>query len=185
MKFCDINYQRPDFEKEGRAIRKYIETLKHASSGEELKEAYQREQKRSEYLQTMQVLASIRNSIDTRDEFYENEMKVFHREIPRLILLYQEANRVILDSPYKEALKEGMPATLLTDMEIEQTLASEEVVKDMEEEALLCQQYSKLTAVSQIQFQGESCNFYQLLKYMQSPDREVRKGAFGAWGGSL
>ncbi|SCJ25857.1 Oligoendopeptidase F%2C plasmid [uncultured Roseburia sp.] len=181
VKFCDLKYQRPDFKKEEQEIRDYIETLKHVSSGKELKEVYQKEQKRSEYLQTMQVLASIRNSIDTRDEFYENEMKIFHGEIPKIVLLYQEANKVILDSPYREALQEGMPATLLTDMEIEQTLASEEVVKDMEQEALLCQQYSELTAVSQIQFQGESCNFYQLLKYMQSSRREVRKGAFEAW----
>ena len=45
---------------------------------------------------TMQTVASIRNTADTRNEFYEEEMAFFHREVPRLSLLLREADEALL-----------------------------------------------------------------------------------------
>jgi len=50
------------------------------------------------------------------------------------------------------------------------------------EEANLTQQYSKITANASTEFKGETCNFYGLLKAMQSTDRQMQKEAMTAWG---
>ena len=39
----------------------------------------------------------------------------------------------------------------------------------------------KDSAVAVTEFRGEQCNFYGLLKHMESPDRQERKEAFHAW----
>ena len=54
-------------------------------------------------------------------------------------------------------------------------------MEDLIEEANLTQQYSKITANASTEFKGETCNFYGLLKAMQSTDRQMRKEAMTAW----
>ena len=180
-KFCSLRYKRPDFDAQERAARTYIKRLKEASSPEEMREIYLAEQKRCGELDTMQTIASVRSSMDTSDTFYEEELKLFYQRVPKLMLLYQEADRVILASPFRETFAQGLPETLLSDMEINQKLASQAVVEDMAEEAGLKQEYSKISAGCSTVFRGERCNFYGLLKYMQDTDRQTRRDAFAAW----
>lgn len=49
------------------------------------------------------------------------------------------------------------------------------------EEAKLSQEYSKITAQCKCDFDGEECNFYGLLKHLESTDRDERIRAFKAW----
>ena len=42
-------------------------------------------------------------------------------------------------------------------------------------------EYSKIAASCQTDFRGETCNFYGLLKHMESTDREERREAFEKW----
>ena len=42
-------------------------------------------------------------------------------------------------------------------------------------------EYSKAAASCKVDFRGETCNFYGLLKHMESTDREERKEAFEKW----
>ena len=179
--FSELEYKRPDFAAEESAVRAYIEKLKTAENAEELRRIYCEEQTRSETFATMETIASIRNSINTTDDFYEKELELFYEKVPELVLLYQRADRVILESPFREKFAEGLPQTLLADMEINQKLASKEIVDDMAREARLSQDYSKLSAGCTADFRGEKCNFYGLLKYMQDTDRQTRKSAFQAW----
>lgn len=180
-KFKEMKYERPDFDAEEAAVKNYIEKLKAAQNAKELQELYLEEQRRCDGFATMQTIASIRSSIDTTDSFYEEELQQFYKRVPALVLLYQEADRIILDSPFRAEFAKGLPETLLADMEINQKLASEAIVEDMEKEAQLSQKYSKISATCSTNFRGEDCNFYQLLKYMQDTDRQTRKEAFLAW----
>ena len=180
-KFSEITYTRPDFEGEEAKIKAYIQKLKSAASAEEMRQIYLEEQKRCDEFETMQTLCAIRNNMDTTDPFYEKELQVFYQKVPSLVLLYQEADRVILSSPFVQEFAVGLPENLITDMTIDQKLVSQAIEEDMTEEANLCQEYSKLIATCNKEFRGENCNFYQLLKYMQDSDRQIRKEAFQAW----
>lgn len=180
-KFHDLEYKRPDFDKEEAAVKAYVEKLKTAQNAAQMKAVYQEEQRRSEEFATMQVLVYIRGTINTADKFYEEEQEIFNRRVPALMLLYQEADQVILQSPYREEFANGLAQTLLADMEINQKLASKAIVDDMALDAKLAQEYSKITAGCSSEFHGKTCNFYQLMKYMQDTDRTVRKEAFHTW----
>ena len=57
----------------------------------------------------------------------------------------------------------------------------ERIVRDRIREGELCQEYQKDSAMAATDFRGEKCNFYGLLKHMESTDRQERKEAFHAW----
>lgn len=179
--FMELEYQRPDFNEEKERIRNYIQELKKASSYEEMRNLFLQEEKDSENMRTMQAIASIRNTVNTTDIFYEEEMKAFHKELGEFTLLSQEENAVILASKYKDDFEKEFGPLLIKKMEVSQMLANKAIVDDIAMEAMLTQNYSKTAAACSTTFRGKSCNFYGLLKHMQSTDRKERKEAFLAW----
>ena len=80
-------------------------------------------------------LAYIRNTIDTTDPFYEQEMSNFYKEIGELSLLGQQAEEAVLRSPYKSGIEEKFGPLPLRDMETGLKLMSPNVVEDMTEES--------------------------------------------------
>ena len=115
------------------------------------------------------------------DEYYENEMAYFNAWMPRYEILVKEMETIILNSPFRNDMEKEFGSILIQNMEVRQLLSSETVVEDKVKEAELCNLYSKTVAVAAVDFRGESCNTYGLLKHMQSTDRQERKEAFEAW----
>lgn len=181
-RFSEILYVRPDMGKAAEEMEKYIEALKEASSYEEMRKLFL-DQKEKEYKRsTMATIASIRNTIDTRDEFYEGEMNYLNEEGPKMGILAQKAEKVILESPFRKQWEEEFGSFFLKAMEVNQKLSDPAIVEDLVEESRLTQEYSKVTAGAFAEFRGEKCNFYGLLKHMQSTDRAERKEAMTVWG---
>lgn len=85
-KFSEIVYTRPDAKAAETSARQYLEHLKQAKSYEEMKRLFTEHVKENEMWSGMQTVAHIRNTIDTRDEFYEKEMQFFHEMSPKLEL---------------------------------------------------------------------------------------------------
>ena len=130
---------------------------------------------------TARQLAHIRNTINMMDEFYEAEMGYFHAWMPKYEILVREMGTVILNSPFKKDMEEEFGSILIQNMEVGQLLSSEAVVDDMVKEAELANLYSKTVAGASVEFRGEMCSTYGLLKHMQCTDRQERKEAFEAW----
>ncbi len=180
-KFSEIEYKRPDFAEIKDGIKAYIENFKSAKNFKEAKSLFEEYQKSTEELSTMYEVAMIRNTVDTRDEFYEAEVAFFNENLPELEPLEKEADELILNSPYKDKFSSAYGRIFIKDMEIRQKLVSAEIIPDKVEEAKLSQEYSKITAQCKCDFDGEECNFYGLLKHLESTDRDERIRAYKAW----
>ncbi len=181
-KFAELEYVRPDMEAAKEDMKACIQAMKAAGSYEEMRSLFL-DQKEKEYQRsTMETIASIRNTIDTGDEFYDGEMKYINQESPLLGLLRQEMDKVILESPFRGQWEEEFGSFFIKSMEVNQRLSDPAIVEDLVQEGNLTQQYSKVSAAASVEFRGETCNFYGLLKHMQSTDRRERKEAMTAWG---
>lgn len=180
-KFSEIQYFRPDPKRAEEAVYKFIEGLKAAKNYGEARACYVEYDKSGEEFSTMYTVASIRNTIDTRDEFYDAEMNFFYEELPKLQLVSKKANEALLSSPFKADFEKEFGTDLTHAIEAGIRLADEKIIEDQIEESKLTQEYSKITAACTTVFRGEDCNFYGLLKHMQSTDRAERKEAFTAW----
>lgn len=180
-KFSEIRYERPDLEAVRQGFATYMESFKKAKSYEEARMLFLEHNHSVEHAMTMETVAGIRNTIDTGDKFYEEEMDYFNKEMPKFGPLEKEANRLLLDSPFRNDFAHEFGEYFLKKMEMGQRLESEEIIPEKVREAQLGQEYSKIVAQCSTDFDGEKCNFYGLLKHMQSIDRDERRRAFEAW----
>ena len=180
MTFSGYPYSRPDGAELMSLLRENTAALSDADEGRTL-QLFRRTSSALQHFETLYNVAYIRNTIDTSDEFYRNEVNYFHETLPRLELEEKAWHEALLASPHLPLLKEKLGGLYFRRMEEKKRLAREENVPFQIEESRLIQDYHRAAAAASTEFRGETVNFYGLLKRMQSPDRSVRREAFTAW----
>ena len=181
QKFSEIPYVRPDLTAYREALPAYVEQIRNAASWPELKALWLAQSDKRMEVMTARSIASIRNTVDTTDPFYEAEMRYFNTEMPAISLLEKQAEAALLASPFVGNFEKEFGSILIQNMKNSQRFADERLVPMQIRESELTQMYSKASATAVTDFRGQKCNFYGLLKAMQSTDRETRRAAFVAW----
>lgn len=184
MKFNQLEYKRPDFEQVLSKGNELLDKLENASSSEEYFSTMKEYYKQSDHIAQMGTLASIRNSIDTRDEFYEKEYEAFNEFYPKYQELSNRLAKIRLDSPYRPEFEEKYGDTITKKDELEKDIFDPSIIEDRVKESKLTTEYTKLTAGAKIDFKGEERNLSQMSAFYEDTDREVRKEAFekvNAW----
>ena len=74
MKFSEMPYARPDLDAVKQQFADLRTRLENAKSYAEAREIFLEEETLNKHVDTAAQLASVRNSIDTRDKFYDEEM---------------------------------------------------------------------------------------------------------------
>ena len=179
--FKELEYQRPDFKALAKDIKLATKQIQQATSYEELKRVYLEASKKVENMQTMSAIASIRNTIDKSDEFYEKEHQAISKSSASLGLVMKKFLIALLKSPFRSDIDNEYGPYLLKENEMQLKLIKFNIIFDMIKESSLGNEYSKTVALCKTTFRGEECNFYGLLKHMESTDRATRKEAFLAW----
>ena len=181
QKFHELKYVRPDQEAVEKAFDGFIDEINNATSGEELCAICERMDEYSREFGTMYTIASIRNTMDMRDQFYEDEMMYLAEAGAKLQLYDKKVNTALLASPYLYAVKQRFGDLYVTNKQMQIELMNDDVVPLLVREDNLGNEYSKTAALAHTDFRGEDCNFYGLLKHMNAPDRNERREAFVAW----
>lgn len=184
MKFSQITYQRPDLDAVFASFDRLAKGIRAANSAEEAAKLYREFEQEAAHLATAMTVAEIRNTIDTRDEFYETEKEFFDAQQPVIADKQLEIYKAVLESAHRDALAEILSPMAIEKMEIAVKAQTPEVLELMAKENALASAYQKLYASAQIEFQGQTLTVAQLAKYKTNPDRAVRKAAYeaeGAW----
>lgn len=176
-KFTDLPYTRPDIEAVKKEFKAQIDLLKDAKSVNMQKNAIENINKINADVDTAMNIAFIRNSIDTRDEFYDKEKTFFDENGPEIADLNFEYYKALANSSFKKDLIEEFGEQLFVIAEYRVNSFSKDIMEDMKAENKLGSSYSKLMAGAKIQFDGKELNLSELTPYAQSSDREVRKAA--------
>lgn len=180
-KFKQLFYMRPNTKEIKEEYKTLIHDFKKADSYEKAKKIFLLEEELFRDVATNYMIASIRNNMNTKDEFYEGEINFFNRELPSLMLLVKKGGRALLKSKYRKDFDKEFGTYYTTKLKAEQKTMNNAVLLSVVKDNNLCTEYSKTAASCKTKFRGEECNFYGLLKHMQSVDREERKEAFLAW----
>ncbi|HPW52960.1 MAG TPA: M3 family oligoendopeptidase [Erysipelotrichaceae bacterium] len=182
-KFSALEYVRPDFKEVKKQLKEYRKKFRKVKTYPEFKDLYIELEKEAAKLATAFSIASIRNTMDKTDSFYEGELKYFNEKGAAIQLVSLSLSKKLLKSPFRKQFDEEYGPFLTEKVEKKLKLMSPLTVFDAIRETRLMQQYSKDVALCETEFRGEKCNFYGLLKHMQSTDRQIRKEAFFAWSG--
>jgi oligoendopeptidase F len=130
--------------------------------------------------QTAGSLATVRNSIDTSNAFYETEQEFFDNTEPLFRDLNIKFYKSLNNSPFKKQLEGEFGKQLFDIAAVSVRSFGPAVISDMQEENRLGTEYSKLVATAQVEFKGGTYNLAGLEPFEQSTDRETRKEASNA-----
>ncbi|MCM1261691.1 MAG: M3 family oligoendopeptidase [Butyrivibrio sp.] len=182
MKFSEMQYTRLDVEDIKIQIKELTNDLKAAGSYEEAREAFLKMEKLSKKVITQDTLAKIHNDIDTRDEFYDEEVKFWHAAMPELQEYTQQWSLAMLKSGYRQDFANQYGDLMFTNTEMELKTFSPEIIPELQKENNLCQEYSKLLASAQIPFEQGVYTISQMAPFKNDPDDARRLAAWKAEG---
>ena len=158
------------------------ERLKAARNYQEAREIFLSQQAESRHIHTAATLASIRHSIDTRDEYYDGEEKFWNSFFPELQAVQQEWTKAMLESPFRGEFAAEYGEILFTNAEMELKTFSPEIIPLLQRENELTQAYEKLLASAQIPFEGGIYTLSQLSPFKTDADDARRLAAWQAEG---
>jgi len=180
MKFSEMPYSRPDMEALAAATTQTLEAMKAAPNVAGQIAAYDAYEKKMQTAGTMQQIAYIRHTINTKDEFYNAENDYMDEIGPKLQELTHRVNTALLESPYRAELERHYGALMFKNLEIAARSFSPAIVELMQEENKLVSEYQNLYASATVEFDGKTMPLPLLGPYKQDPDRAVRKAAYEA-----
>ena len=182
MTFSQIPYQRADLALWKQQMEDITARFLAAKTFEEADAAYREGATFDEDYATMITVARIRNNMDTRDEFYDQEVTYYNREMPRMQPAQKAWTQATLESPFRKELEEKYGKVTFVNAEMAAMAFSPELVEDIQKENALKQRYSKLIASAQIPFRGEIYTLSQLSPWKGNPDDAIRLEAWTAEG---
>ena len=179
-KFSEIEYRRPDLDivkKEfSYLITKFDSAINFTTQEDAIKEI---NTLRAEF-STAASIASVRNTIDTSNQYYDLEQTFFDQVGP----IFQELNiqfyQSLSKSPYQQELRKKFGNQLFDLAEASVRSFDAKVIADIQEENKLSTEYSKKVASAEIEFDGQKLNLAGLEPFAQSTDRATRKRALDA-----
>ena len=177
MKFQDYKYSRPNLDKFKKDME---EELALIGTGQEPKveiEAIKKVFALQDYMDSMQQLVGIRNSLDTKDAFYEEEQSFFDELSPHIQEMNQKFINKLLASTNRKALEEAFGTYIFDKYEVAKRTFKPDIIPDLQQENKLSTAYSKLLAGAEIEFDGGTYNLSQMAPFTLHKDRDVRHRA--------
>ncbi len=184
MKFSEMKYERPDLGALKEELRGLTEQLKAAKDYAQAREVFLKHDAVSIHVDTLATLASVRHTIDTRDEFYDAEETFWNAASPELEEYEDAWKGAMLESPFRKDFAEEFGDLMFVNAEIARKAFSPEIIPESQQENDLSQAYSKLIASAQIPFEGDVYTISQLSPFKNDPDDARRLAAWkaeGAW----
>lgn len=182
MKFSEMKYEKPDFEKLAERAEKIRAEIENAATFDDADKAFMEYDSYSKHIATLYSLAYIRHTIDTNDKFYDEQQEFWDSHLPQLQAYDNKIGKALLDSKFRPQLEEKYGKIYFLNTEIERKGFAPEIIPDLQEENKLTTEYGKLIASAQIDFDGGKKTISEMSLYKQSNDDKIRNAAWEAEG---
>lgn len=179
MNFNDMPYQRITYEEVAGCYQELFRELRAATGEEEcravLKKRYQLFEK-----MTPIDLCYVRHDMDVNEPFYAEEQKYYDEIGPKLSDLYNQFDRLMVESPYCSCFEKWMGDFAFSIIRANLEGHDSKLIPLEQEENALTSRYSQLTANGKVNYNGRLVSRNTLALEQQSPDREVRRRVYRA-----
>ncbi len=184
MKFSDMVYQRPDPDEIKAQLDALTQRLTEATDYVAAKAVFLEREALVRQVTTAQTLVSIRHSIDTRDAFYDEEMKFWNAVAPELQEYEQRWTAAMLSSAFRPQFEAEYGEVYFVNAELELKSFDPAIIPELQEENDLTQAYEKLLASARIPFEEGTYTISQMTPFKTDADDVRRLAAWkaeGAW----
>jgi M3 family oligoendopeptidase len=176
-RFSEIPYKRPDLDELQATYNGLREKFSHAATAESMNELIREWNNIRVQFDTQSSIAHVRNTLNVKDEAVRAEKEFFDNNAPTVAEWDTEIARLVLASPFGEAIAAEWGALFLARLQERVKTFSSAIKPLLVEESKLVQQYADLLAEAQIEFDGETYNLASIDPLCLSPDRDIRKRA--------
>ena len=178
--FDEYQYARPEMDDIKKEFTELLNEFNNADSYETQNAVIEKINAIGNDYSTQSNLAYIRSSIDTNDEYYQQERDYFDEVSPEFQGLSTEFYKALITSKFRKELEEQWGSQLFALADHAIRAFSPDVMPLLQQENKLTSEYAKLVASAQIEFDEKELTLAQLGPYMESTDRIVRKDAMNA-----
>jgi M3 family oligoendopeptidase len=176
-RFSEFEYERIDPDDFQSQMEEALETFREADTTEERIEAIEVINDHRNRLNTMRTLAHVKHSIDTEDEFWEEEQAFYDQAGPTFSEFIDQYYQVLESEDDLGDLKDEFGPQLFRIADLKTNTFSPEVKDDLAEENRLSTEYQKLLASCRLEYKGEERNLSDFTPFLQSTDRDTRRSA--------
>ena len=144
LNYADMVYERPDLDAVYANFKDALELATQTGVQDQLFTLYDTILAQLDHVGTMSSLASLKNSINLNDQFYEDEMLLLEAETTKMDNDINEVTGAILASPYADAFTARYGEEFVHNYEVMSKLNSPEIEALVEQESQLVADYNKL-----------------------------------------
>jgi M3 family oligoendopeptidase len=179
--FSSLPYTRPDFDAVREQLSGMLERVKNAADAEAVFRVLAELEAASDKLRSQIVLVHVRHTLDTADEFYEKENEYLNEVLPTISPYSVALAAAVADSPFRPQIEERFGRQYFVQIDLQRRSFCQENIPLRQRESRLTDEYQKIMAACQIDFDGQKLNLYGIQKYFEHPDRAVREAAWRAY----
>ena len=180
MKFSEFKYERINYQEIEKKLTELLDKLEKQIKAEDFIKVFKEIEKINSHISTMSALATVRHSINTKDEFYDKENDFWDEVEPKLQVFSHRMAEICLAFENKEELYHYIPKIFFKKAEFDLKSFDEKIIPLLIEENKLVSEYGKLKASAQIAFDGKIYNLSSISVFLQDDDRQTRKRAYNA-----
>lgn len=181
FKFSTLEYKRPDLEARRAQLAAWKDAVERAESYDALRELLFEIDRVNCELSTQYSVAHIRHTLDTRDEFYEAEISYLQDTLPTLGGAEVALSEAIASGRFRADIEREFGKEYFVSADMQKKLYCEANIPLRQQESRLKNEYQKIMATAEINFDGKTLNLYGLQKYFEHADRAVRAAAVKAY----
>ena len=181
FKFSTLEYKRPDLEARRAQLAAWKDAVERAESYDALRELLFEIDRVNCELFTQYSVAHIRHTLDTRDEFYEAEISYLQDTLPTLGGAEVALSEAIASGRFRADIEREFGKEYFVSSDMQKKLYCEANIPLRQQESRLKNEYQKIMATAEINFDGKTLNLYGLQKYFEHADRAVRAAAVKAY----
>lgn len=185
MKFSKLRYIRPDMDEVKNIFEGYLFEMKRCKTFNELSSLFEKYIKLLDKIESMFVLAKLRNAMDMNDEFYSEELKFRNEYRPEIEIYRKKLNDLVLDSKFVEDFKDKYGSHFINLAKVSVKTMSEDTIELSKKEMQLISEYGKLLSSLKVNLNGKVVGISSLGPYLTNDVRKVRESAYRAFDEAL
>ena len=174
-------FRVPNIQKAVALTNSFATALQQAKDEKEALAVIKKHNKARDRFANQTTLIEVLYSLDTTNRKYEKAMNVINNGYPLVQNAEVAFQKAVVESPYRPYLEQKLGKFLFQMYEAELKSFDERIIEEATKENMLSMKYNTLMASIRVEFQGETYNLPQMGKFMQNPDREIRKSASKAY----
>ena len=180
MKYSDLHYERINVEKQKKIMHNLVVRFKDAETASEQISIMQESDKLWREYISYSSIASLNYNRDTNNKSAKVENEYYDSISPDIQEMYNKYEKAVNASKFKDFISEKWGNTYLQKVELELKTFDPKIKSMLKEEIKLKNEYTKLTAGAEIEYEGKNYNLAGLGPFHTNKNRKIRKKSLQA-----